>query len=117
VGSASANAQSIDLAAGGADPIWRGPGDTNRDGRADIVWQHKTEGWVGVWSLDGARVINTQYLSINKLTDLNWTIVGVRDINGDRHADLLWQRTDGTLGTWYLNGAQVIGTSFMNPSR
>jgi len=101
-----------------SDPNWVvvGAGDTNGDGRADIVWQNKTEGWLAVWWLDGTTVINTQFLSISKQTDPNWTIVGVGDVNGDRRADLLWQYTDGTLATWWLNGAQVTGTYFLNPS-
>jgi hypothetical protein len=102
-----------------SDPNWVlvGAGDTNGDGRADLVWQHKTEGWLAVWLLDGTRVLATQYLSINKMADVRWTIVGVGDVNGDRRADILWQYTDGTLATWWLNGAQVVGTYFLNPSR
>ena len=102
-----------------SDPNWVlvGAGDTNGDGRGDVVWQNKAEGWLAVWSLDGTNVINTQFLSINKQTDPRWTIVGVGDVNGDRRADLLWQYTDGTLATWWLNNAQVIGTYLLNPSR
>jgi len=102
-----------------SDPNWVvvGAGDTNGDGRADIVWQHKTEGWLAVWSLDGTRVINTQFLSIDKQTDPRWTIAGVGDVNGDRRADILWQYSDGTMATWWLNGAQVFGTYYLNPAR
>ena len=51
------------------------------------------------------------------MPDLNWAIVGVGDVNGDRRSDLLWQHVDGTLATWWLNGSRVTATYYLNPSR
>ena len=102
-----------------ADPNWKivGAGDTDGDGRADIVWQNKVEGWLGVWMLNGSQVVSTQVLSISKMPDPKWTIMGAGDVNGDRRADILWQHDDGTLATWCLNGSQVVATYVLNPAR
>ena len=51
------------------------------------------------------------------MSDPKWTIAGVVDVNGDRRANLLWQYVDGTLATWSLSGAQVTGSSYLNPPR
>jgi hypothetical protein len=102
-----------------ADPNWKiaGAGDTNADGRADILWQNKATGGLAVWMLNGFQVVSTQMLSISTMTDPQWTMMGVGDVNGDQRADILWQHDDGTLATWRLNGAQVTATFLLNPSR
>lgn len=86
-----------------------GAGDVNRDGRADIIWQNEANGALGVWFMNGATVIDQRALS-TYVSDLNWKIHGVGDVNGDGLADLLWQNeATGALGVWYLSGSSVIG--------
>jgi VCBS repeat protein/all-beta uncharacterized protein len=94
------------------DPNWviAGAGDVNGDGAADLVWQNKANGMLGVWLLDGATVVGQAGLSVLAVSNLSWKIHGVGDVNGDGKADLLWQNeSTGELGVWYLDGFTVTG--------
>src|ERR1700741_4944493 len=40
------------------------------------------------------------------------------DVNGDGWADLIWQNSqNGQVSTWFMLGAQAVGTSMLNPSQ
>jgi len=100
-----------------SDLHWQiaGAGDTDNDGRADIIWRHDTEGWLGVWRMNGTNVVGTEFLSFNQLSDLSWHIRGVGDTNGDGSADLIWQNdATGQLGVWFLNGSVVISQRLLS---
>ena len=100
-----------------ADTNWvvAGAGDVSGDGKADIVWQNKVNGGLGVWYLNGATVIDTKALSIVSASSLSWKITGVGDVNGDAMADLLWQNaTTGEVAVWYMNGYVVLGGQLLS---
>jgi hypothetical protein len=102
------------------DNNWRivGTGDFNRDGKPDIVWHHRTQGWVGVWYMNGHTLIDSVYFSVNRVFDTNWKIVGVGDFNSDGKADLVWQHdTDRWLAVWLLDGVTVTDSVLMNPNK
>jgi hypothetical protein len=89
----------------------RGVADVNRDGKADILWQHD-DGWLAVWLMNGFNATAGLLLSVPRMTDSNWVIAGAGDVNGDGMADLVWQnKANRMLGVWLLDGAAVIGQS------
>jgi hypothetical protein len=61
-----------------ADLNWKihGVGDVSGDGVADLLWQNEATGALGVWYLNVNSVVGQWNLSIQKVTDLGWNMVG-----------------------------------------
>lgn len=89
-------------------------GDFNGDGHPDVLWRNSSDGSLAVWFLHNSQVISTQYLSISHITDPAWKIVGAGDLDGDGFADLVWQRSDGWLAVWFMRGATVVTTRYLD---
>jgi hypothetical protein len=99
------------------DPAWKvvGAADLNADGWNDLVWQ-RTDGSIATWSMRGATFLEGQLLSPGRVTDTNWEIRGVTDVNGDGKPDLVWQhKTNNWLAVTPMNGITIIDSVFMNP--
>jgi hypothetical protein len=98
------------------DPKWRiaALGDTDGDGRDDIIWQHD-DGWLAVWEMRGTTVSRTVFLDTPRVSDTRWKIVAATDLNGDHKADLIWrEQTEGWVAAWYLNGTAVTFTDYLS---
>jgi len=63
-----------------ADANWRivAAGDVDGSGTPRLIWRHQTQGWVGVWTMNGFTVTGNFYTNPNRVDNLNWQIVGVR---------------------------------------
>ncbi len=99
------------------DPNWMvvGAPDLNRDGKADLLFQHQLEGTLQAWYMEGVNRTDTVLL------DPDWRletikVVSTDDFNGDGKPDLLWQRSgaaaNGGLQVWYMDG--VTRTAFQS---
>ena len=79
--------------------------DLNGDHSPDVILRY-SDGSLGVWLLggpQGSQILATAILS-GPLQ--GWTPVGLADLNGDGHPDLILQYSDGTIAVTYLGGAQ-----------
>jgi C1A family cysteine protease len=102
-----------------ADTNWKivGVTDFNADNEPDLLWQHQTSGYIGVWLMNGTTQASWSFLTPAQVTDANWKIVGVGDFNADGKPDILWQhQTSGSLGVWIMNGTTVSSYVPLNPS-
>lgn len=50
--------------------------DMNGDEKPDLVWQHRVDGRIAVWLMDGTRLISGAVIA--QLADTNWELVGPR---------------------------------------
>ena len=82
--------------------------DFNADGFSDIQW-HNNNGQVAIWEMNGTSQIagGAQVLALNP--GPGWNEIGAGDFNRDGHSDILWQRTNGQIAIWEMNGTNVIG--------
>jgi hypothetical protein len=100
-----------------SDRSWRvvGASDVNGDRRLDLVWHHATRGDVAAWFMAGTVVLDGVQVN-ESLTDTNWHIVAVTDLDRDGAPDLVWMNmSTGKLAAWMLDGARVRSGAVLNP--
>ena len=109
----SIGGQTVNVYQGGFNPA--AVHDVNGDGLSDLVWQHQTTGALALWTLRGHTVTSTALFdSAAGIPDTTWKIGGTGDLSGDGYADLVWQRTDGTLAVWYMRGTAQVGSALLS---
>ncbi len=101
------------------DPNWMvvGAPDLNRDGKADLLFQHQLEGTLQAWYMDGVNRTDTVLLNPDwRLETIK--VVSTDDFNGDGKPDILWQHAGtGVLQVWYMDGVRMTDfQSTMNAS-
>lgn len=92
--------------------------DFNRDGNYDLLWQTTASGQLATWGMSGASVVDSRYLTPDRVTDLSWKVRGSADFNKDGKPDLLWQNENtGQLVIWYLDGTLMYQSGQVAPDR
>ena len=88
-----------------SDTNWEivGTGDFDGDHNVDLIWRHRTQGYVSVWFMNGLTMREGRSLSPARVIDTGWSIRAINDVNGDSQPDLVWQHTNGQIATWIMN--------------
>jgi hypothetical protein len=102
-----------------SDPDWliAGTCDLNADGRPDIVWQHRTAGWIGLWFMQGTQLLSAALFNPMIVKDPRWRIVACADFNRDGRPDLLWQHDTGLIAAWLMAGTTLQTAVLLSPSQ
>ena len=71
------------------DTNWKpvAAGDMDRDGTADILWQHATDGRIAFWRMIDTTMLRGDPTSPSQVSDTNWKIRALADFNQDGDAD------------------------------
>ena len=93
------------------DPNWYigGTGDFNGDGQLDYVGRQQKTGVNAVLLLNNGIYLAEPIAYLPSWEDLNWTINGTGDFNGDGQTDILWQNeAEGGVVVWLMDGTDVV---------
>jgi hypothetical protein len=83
--------------------------DFNADGKPDLVWHHRTLGYVALWYMDGVNVVASELFSPGRVHDTNWMVEAAADFNSDGKTDLVWRhRLTGVVSVWLLDNRALV---------
>jgi hypothetical protein len=101
------------------DPAWKiaGTGDLNGDKKADLIFQHQTNGMLAVWYMNGANMADGRLLNPTSEPDTGWRIGAIGDLNGDGRVDFVWQHRDGRVRAWLMNNADLVQSVPLTPAQ
>ncbi|MGV0024358.1 FG-GAP repeat domain-containing protein [Phormidesmis priestleyi] len=87
-----------------------GVGDYNQDGQLDLLWRDSATGENCWWVMNGSTIVD-QPLLPPVAPNLNWKIIGTRDLNNDGQSDIVWRNTaTGDNTVWLMNGTSIANT-------
>ncbi|MBD1914725.1 MULTISPECIES: DUF4347 domain-containing protein [Cyanophyceae] len=88
--------------------------DFNGDGSVDIFWRHQNVGQSAVfWLMDNVNFAGGDFLS-PAVTDVNWDIKALGDLNGDGKPDLVWQnKATNQAAVWLMDGVNLTSGALL----
>ena len=87
--------------------------DFNHDGQTDFLWQ-QSDRRVRLWLMNGTDRVGTMLLRNGRPAAVGSRIVGTHDFDSDRNVDILWQRNDGWLQIWLMNGTNYLRAEMLS---
>ena len=103
--------QSVTVTQGRGIPIV----DFNRDGHFDFFWHNRADGRLSTWLMNRDQLFMGVLFTTSQVADTSWELVGSGDLNGDQHADLVWQnKIDGRISAWLMAGLQKIDAALLS---
>jgi hypothetical protein len=75
-------------------------------------------GAIAPWFLNGTILVSGVHLTLDRVPNINWKIVGRADFDRDRSPDLVWQnQATGQIGVWFMNGTTLIHATLFTPGQ
>lgn len=99
------------------DPGWRiaGAADMNRDGFADLLLQHESQGGLQVWLMRGPQ--RDQSVTLLASFDVRWQIKAVGDLDWDGNPEVILQYSgSGALAAMIINNLVITDARYLSPS-
>lgn len=102
--------------------IWlsSGAGDTDGDGKADIILRSKSDGSVSVITMNSTTAASqgyVRYASTGKIVMPSysaWTLSDLMDVNGDGKTDLLFRnKSNGNLYVYTMSGKTAVSEGYL----
>jgi plastocyanin len=90
-----------------------GTHDFDLDGNVDILWQY-ADGSLRTWFMNGTNYLRTEIISPAPVLGRAWQAVGLGDLDGDLHADIVFRHSQGYLLFWYMRGKAFLRQELYN---
>lgn len=94
-----------------------GAGDFNRDGKTDVLLQHRDTAKLLVWHLDGVAFLTAQWVRDGNAPKNGSMASAIADLNGDGRNDIIFQNAKRELTVWYLNETLFEGAAVLRPGK
>src|SRR5438105_9807647 len=93
--------------------IRRALADLSGDAHSDILWRNASTGENYLYPMNGTAILAGEG-PLRTVADLNWTIAGIGDFDGDGRADILWRNTStGQNYIYLMNGTSILTEGYL----
>ncbi|MBF0343263.1 MAG: DUF1566 domain-containing protein [Nitrospirae bacterium] len=87
--------------------------DFDGDGNSDVLWRSSSTGDVYMWSMNGTKIIESDF--VVRDLPLDWDIKATGDFDADGKSDILWQNTkNGDVAIWLMEGRTIKNSGYAN---